>query len=110
MEDRGSLFGRMAGGSDDHRFLVLGRSLCDAERGGMKTEIDHHIGTADHSVDIIAEIHLSDDVEAGILRRETDNGLPHPAFGAGDDEFDLVHRWLTSLSRPPARLVFSRLR
>src|ERR1051325_9325079 len=91
MEDRGSLVRRMAGGANDHRLLVLGRSLGDAERGGMKTEIDHHVRAADHRVEIIAEIDLADDFQHGILSSEADDGLPHATLGTGDDEFDLVH-------------------
>src|SRR5438034_918486 len=53
----------VAGGPDDERFLVADAKISDAVSGFVKTEVDGDVGTAEDAGEVVALVHLADDLE-----------------------------------------------
>jgi len=70
----------MASRAYDRRLAMLGAQSRDCRRDGVRTEINHNIGTLHEGAQIVALIHLTNHFDLAMLRGAGDERLPHAAF------------------------------
>ena len=76
----------MAGGADDHGLFVFGADSGHRNGAFVEGKINHHVAVRDEAAQVLPQIELARDGQAGDGLGAMGQGLSHAALGAGNDD------------------------